>query len=113
METGSSSLSESVLAGGVAISPEDLVLPREYPLRSSLDLGHIGSEDRLRGLGGVTNPCPLALGRSVYERAAVPLLDDGEAGFDMGEDAVLDHYQSSWCVSSSRSERRRGSLPQR
>ena len=56
---GSSSSSGSVLAGGVTIWLGDSVHPREDPLRFFLDLGRIKSEDRLRGLGGVTNPEPI------------------------------------------------------
>ena len=61
VEVGSSSSLESVLVGGVAIWLGDLVLLREDPLRFFLDLGRIESEDKLRGLGGVTSPCPFGL----------------------------------------------------
>ena len=49
------------MTGGVATWLGDLVLPREDPLRFFLDLGRIESDDKLWGLGGVTNPCPFGL----------------------------------------------------
>ena len=61
VNAGSSFSSESVLAGVVAIWPGDLVLPYGEPLRFFLDLSRIESEDRLQGLGWVTNPCPFGL----------------------------------------------------
>ena len=56
-EVGTRALSsESVTVGGVTIWLGDLALPREDPFRFFLDLGRMESEERLRGLGGVTNP---------------------------------------------------------
>ena len=68
INAGSSSSLESVLAGGVAIWLGDLVLPCEDPFRFFLDLGRIESEERLRGLGGVTSPCPLGLADPFMDR---------------------------------------------
>ena len=71
----------------------DSVLPRKEPLRLFLDLGRIESEDRLRGLGGVADPCPFGLADLFMNIGWLsPLLDEGEARFDAGEDAILDRF---------------------
>ena len=57
---GSSSLSELVLAGGVATRPGYFVLPHNDPLRFFLDLGYVESEEKLRGLDEATTPRRLA-----------------------------------------------------